>query len=642
MKRCALLIGLLATAAFASNPYGVCAHLPRDEYPRRDDALKMMSAVGIRIVRADIDWSVKRTAEAPWDFSRFDAVLDSAEREGVTVLPILNSPPKWVLPVTEHLDDFRLYVREVMKHVAGRCPTVEVWNEENLPQQGDLANPTNYLKMLKVAHEEIKSASPQTKVAFGGVAEYGYGYLREIYRLGGAKYFDIFCCHPYTLPYAPEGQLDAGLEKLRRLMAEFGDGAKPIWITELGYPTHRNGVGTVETQVFLSGLRIARPDHKHWRVAYAPIVSDGEVPRQFADELLSVLDEGSTVAVCSPKELKTLLATNGADAVVYPMDSEGYPSETVDAVVDFVRRGGILVETGGAPMYFACVTDGAGNIVADKRHNPEADRRRMRIGFTAWWCDADVPKSTPAFATSRALASGFKAHPAGYSATRFVTPQFLEKDDEFIPLVAGKSKSGKELSAAAVLKFNGTYKGAVVVCGLQKGFGPVAHSESQQATYLVRATAIALAEGVEAFFPYEFRAGEHDPYYSEHHFGIVHWNMSPKPAFGAYATLIDRRPSGSVAASGTWHDSAHTMYYPQWTRPNGVKAGMIWSLNKPEEQELAFDSDNVTFMDTWGKPFPARRIGSRRYRVRITDAPIYFSGGRLAHSAAPNDGNRIR
>ena len=121
---------------------------------------------------------------------------------------------------------------------------------------------------------------------------------------------------------------------------------------------------------------------------------------------------------------------------------------------------------------------------------------------------------------------------------------------------------------------------------------------------------------------------------------VVEW--SPKPAFGAYATLIDRRPSGSVAASGTWHDSAHTMYYPQWTRPNGVKAGMIWSLNKPEEQELAFDSDNVTFMDTWGKPFPARRIGSRRYRVRITDAPIYFSGGRLAHSAAPHDCNRIR
>ena len=453
-------------------PYGICAHLPRDEYGQRDDALKMMSAVGIRMVRADLDWTVKKSPDAPWNFSRFDDVLASAAREGVVILPILNTEPKWVRPVTEHLGDFRMYVREVMRHVAGKCPVIEVWNEENLPQRGDLANPTNYLEMLKVAYAEIKTASPETKVAFGGVSEYGYGYLREIYRLGGAKYFDIYCCHPYTLPYAPEGRLDTGLEKLRALMTEFGDGRKPVWITELGYPTHRNGVGTTETQVMLSGLCIARPDKRQWRVAYAPIIADGEVPRQFADELLATLPEGSSVAVCSPTELKTLLATNGADAVVYPMDSEGYPSETVDAVVDFVRRGGTLVETGGAPMYFACVTDDAGNVVADKRHNPEVDRKHMRIGFTAWWCDADVPKSTPAFATSKALASGFKAHPAGYSATRFVTPQYLDEGDEFIPLISGKSKSGKELAAAAVLKFGGS-GGAVIVSGLQKGFGPL-------------------------------------------------------------------------------------------------------------------------------------------------------------------------
>jgi len=608
-------------------PYGICAHLPRDEYGQRDDALKMMSAVGIRMVRADIDWTVKKSPDAPWNFSRFDTVLASAARKGVVILPILNTEPKWARPVTEHLGDFRMYVREVMRHVAGKCPVIEVWNEENLPQRGDLANPTNYLEMLKIAYAEIKAASPETKVAFGGVSEYGYDYLREIYRLGGAKHFDIYCCHPYTLPYAPEGRLDTGLEKLRALMTEFGDGRKPVWITELGYPTHRNGVGTTETQVMLSGLCIARPDKRQWRVAYAPIISDGEVPRQFADELLAVLPEGSSVAVCSPTELKTLLATNGADAVVYPMDSEGYPSETVDAVVDFVRHGGTLVETGGAPMYFACVTDDAGNVVPDKRHNPEVDRRRMRIGFTAWWCDTDVPKSTPAFATSRALESGFKAHPAGYSATRFVTPQYLDEGDEFIPLISGKSKSGKELSAAAVLKFGGA-GGVVIVCGLQTGFGPIAHSESQQASYIVRAATISLTEGVEAFFPYEFRAWEHDPYYSEHHFGIVHWNMAPKPAFGAYATLIDRRPSGSVNAQCTWHDNMRTVYYPQWTRPDGVKAGMIWSQKASADHVLEFDSD-VLFMDMHGKPFPVRRIGSHRYSMHITDNPVYFTGGFL-------------
>ena len=91
--------------------------------------------------------------------------------------------------------------------------------------------------------------------------------------------------------------------------------------------------------------------------------------------------------------------------------------------------------------------------------------------------------------------------------------------------------------AAAVLKFNSDFKGALVVSGLQKGYGPVAHSERQQALYLVRSILVALAEGVEKFYAYELRATEHDPYYSECHFGIVHHNLAPKPAYSAYAPL---------------------------------------------------------------------------------------------------------
>lgn len=621
---------LLGAALSAQSPYGVCAHLSRDEFARRDEALKLMSVAGVRTVRADIDWFVKRTPDAPWDFSAYDKVIASAAREGIVLLPILNAPPKWAVPVSEHLTEFREYVEEAMRHLAGKCPVIEVWNEEDLPGASNLSNPTNYLEVLKIAYETVKAKDPAMKVAFGGVSGFGYGFLRTVYELGGAKYFDVFCCHPYTIPHAPEGRLDTGLEKLRELMSEFGDGGKPVWITELGFPTHRNGVGTVETQVMLSGFRIVRPDRKSWRVAYAPIVPDGRTPSQdFAAELLAVLPEGSTAVCCSPSELKALLATNGADAVVYPMDSEGYPSATVEAVTDFVRRGGVLVETGGAPMYFAYMTDASGGVVTDKSHNPERDRQKVRLGFSAWWLDKDIPKNTKAFATPRALQAGFKAHPAGYGGSRFITPKHLGEGDEFIPLVSGKSHSGKELAAAAVLKFNGDFKGAIIASGIQRGYGPVAHSEEQQAEYLVRSAALALAEGVERFFPYEFRATEHDPYDSESHFGIVHWNLAPKPAYGAYACLADRRPAGSVAANRPWHDKARQSYYPQWLRPDGKKAGMIWTLKAAGERELEFDSDDMSFMTVRGLPLPRRRIASGRYRVRVSDSPVYFTGGHL-------------
>lgn len=46
------------------------------------------------------------------------------------------------------------------------------------------------------------------------------------------------------------------------------------------------------------------------------------------------------------------------------------------------------------------------------------------------------------------------------------------------------------------------------------------------------------AAGVAAYFPYEFRASERDPFYSENHFGLVHRDFTPKPAWKAYAEAI--------------------------------------------------------------------------------------------------------
>ena len=621
-----------AALAVADSPYGVCAHLSRDEFGQRDGILRLMNVAGIANVRFDLDWT---TWEKDHEYPKIAAVLDSAGREGVTALPILGWAPRAVMPVEEKQDEFiaafRPFVADVVRRFDDRFPAFEVWNEPNLPGWWNIPNPTNYVAVLQAAHEEIKAIRPDILVCLGGVSDVGLTYIRAIYELGGAPYFDVVCCHPYTIPFAPEGTLDKKLESLRALMAEFGDAEKPIWITEVGFPTHKNGVGTVETQVLLSGLRIARPDQAAWRVAYASIAPEGKTPPQdFAGELLAVLPAGSTAVCCAPDELRALLAKDGAiDAVVFPMDSEGYPADVVESVTDFVRRGGVLVETGGAPMYFRYRADVGGNVSEDKSGDPAADRRAMRLGFTAWWLDPDVPKSTPVDATPQALAAGFKAHPAGYGGTRFITPEFLQPGDEFIPLIAGKSKSGKEIAAAAVLKFNGDFKGALVVSGLQKGYGPVAHSERQQALYLVRSIMVALAEGVDKFYAYEFRATESDPYYSESHFGIVHRNLAPKPAYAAYATLINRRPAGSVQTPGPWRDEARKLFFPQWTCPDGTAAGAIWTTSGKRTLELAFDSDDVTFMDAFGLPLPPRRIAPKRFAVEISDAPVYFAGGKL-------------
>ena len=621
-------------AAATNSPYGVVAHLQRDEFVQRDGILRLMNVAGISNVRFDIDW-------ADWakdhSYPRIASILDSTEREGVNVLAILDQAPRAALEALpknhdEFLAVWRPFVTDVAKRYGARFHAIEIWNEENLKNSWwNIPDPTNYLAVLKASYEEIKAASPDTPVCLGGVSDIGLPYIRALYELGAAPYFDAVCCHPYTIPHAPEGRLDDKLEQLRALMAEFGDAEKPIWITELGFPTHKNGVGTLETQVLLTGLKLARPDQASWRVAYAPIAQEGVTPPQdFAAELLAVLPAGSTAVCCAPDELRALLAKDDAiDAVVFPMDSEGYPAATLEAVTDFVRRGGVLFEAGGAPVWFPYGVDAGGNVYSDKTRDPVADRRALRVGFTAWWVDPDVPKNSTVFATPRAMAAGLKAHPAGYNGTRFLTPEYLKEGDEFIPLIAGKSNSDKEIAAVAVYKFGSDFKGSVIVCSVLAGWGPIAHSERQQALYLARSILISLASGVEKFYGYEFRATELDPFYSENHFGIVHRNLAPKPAYSAYATLTDRRPAGSLRSSATWRDPARKLYFPQWTRPDGIPAGAIWTAGEKRTLELEFDTGKLSFMDAFGLPLPPRRVGPNRFAVEVSDAPVYFTGGAL-------------
>ena len=75
---CALCILVAAVSAAATNsPYGVVAHLQRDEFIQRDGILRLMNVAGISNVRFDIDWT---SWEKDHALPRVAAVLDAAER----------------------------------------------------------------------------------------------------------------------------------------------------------------------------------------------------------------------------------------------------------------------------------------------------------------------------------------------------------------------------------------------------------------------------------------------------------------------------------------------------------------------------------------------------------------------------------
>ena len=232
-----LVIACLAMSPVAVASFGVCSHLTYGEFADREKSLDLMRVAGIGTVRTDFNWEQIQKSDGSWDFSRTDAVVASAKARGITVLPILDYAHGTLCP-KPHLDSdtWGGFVRRMAERYGKDCPVFEVWNEENHGKR-DLSNPTNYMIVLRRACEEIRSVAPTSKVALGGTAGIPLDYIEELYKLNGRVLFDIMNIHFYSVPKLPEEYFHVELGKLKDLMSRYGDFGKPIWITEIGWPT---------------------------------------------------------------------------------------------------------------------------------------------------------------------------------------------------------------------------------------------------------------------------------------------------------------------------------------------------------------------------------------------------------------------
>ena len=502
---------------------GACAHVTRAEWSGRERTFAMMREAGLGWVRSDFDWrAVQKEPDGPFDWSRYDEIVDCAERHGIKVLPIVGSPPKWERPVQDHPDGWRSFVRAFAEHYAGRIEAAEIWNEENIPSFWPNPDPAAYAETLRIAAEEIRAAAPDMKIVIGGLAGgRPHAFVEALYASGAAPHFDAMAFHPYSWPNPPDVPLAAQIRELRAIMAKHGDGGKPIWITEHGWPTHRASIPARD--MLFAGLRVAAPERVAWRVAYADAHGDVEAGRPIAGEIATALPEGSTTESCGGADFARRLDSGEFDAVVYPF-TEDFPLDTFDAVARFVERGGVLVDFGGCPMYYPFEGEALKEQLPDGAPVREEAWRRLGIEVLFPTRENGLSGLERVFATDEAIGAGMNRDPNGLQCSRFFGRGLLRDGDEMVALATADNAIG----ACVIRRREG---GALILagCGGDKG----GLTEKQQADYLLRSIEIAAREDVKAYFIFEFRAPETDPYYSEHNFGIVHDDFSPKEAYRA-------------------------------------------------------------------------------------------------------------
>jgi hypothetical protein len=211
-----------------------------DTPEKLERAIGMIADAGASYVRQVISWDEVEKRPGEFNFDKYDDLLDRLKRHDLKILAILCYTATWTgrpwnsVPDTEQ---FLNYVEKTVARYKDRIHFWEVWNEPDHPtywktQDGQQA----YVALLKRVYAAIKRIDPAAKVVLGSVG--APPALRQMYQHGAKDFFDIANLHPFTTPLQA-GALDkirSSFDGIKAILEEFGDGAKPVWITELGCP----------------------------------------------------------------------------------------------------------------------------------------------------------------------------------------------------------------------------------------------------------------------------------------------------------------------------------------------------------------------------------------------------------------------
>lgn len=231
-----------STQLLPSSPWGMGLYLYR--YPHSPEGLARMEraaalaqAAGVKWSREEILWHRTEPDKGRLDFSFYDKVVDCAHRHGISVYGLLTYWSSWTRPYTEEgIDDYCRWAAAVVNHYRDRVHHWEVWNEPNIffwsgPKE-------LYPVLLKKAYHAIKEADPTAKILGCSTAGIDAGFIRTC--MDAAAPFDILTIHPYR----SELRDDRFVEELRQTGRLVGD--REVWITEMGWPTHVEGISELQ------------------------------------------------------------------------------------------------------------------------------------------------------------------------------------------------------------------------------------------------------------------------------------------------------------------------------------------------------------------------------------------------------------
>jgi Bacterial Ig domain len=209
--------------------------------------------------RMFVGWAAGEPSRGGYDrfyLDRVAAEVRAFHARGVKVLLVLQTTPGWAAgprgagpaPPGDPGD----YARFAAQLVRLTGPdALEIWNEHDSETFWRGApDPAGYAALLRATYPVVKGVDPSVTVVTGGLVGNNYEFLQQMYAAGAAGSFDAVGVHtdtaclltsPAEFYREPNGRVGrfsfTGYREVHNVMAANGDGAKGVWMTEIGWNT---------------------------------------------------------------------------------------------------------------------------------------------------------------------------------------------------------------------------------------------------------------------------------------------------------------------------------------------------------------------------------------------------------------------
>ena len=241
-----------------------------------DDILSLISRSGFDSFRQDLAWNdievTKGHYSIPSKLEINDVLIKQASDHNLSPLVILgygnNNYNAGGYPTTgQDINAFSDYAKWVATRYKGKVPYYEIWNEwtvgTGMKGKGDIPSSDVYLQLVKETSIAIKSVDPSAKIlaaSMNPISPNGRrldisdtAWFNQLIDRGIFNYIDGISIHPYSFLNADKSLRNP--EYNIKKIDDFYNSIKlknpkgiPIYITEVGVPTHAGLGGVSEEQ----------------------------------------------------------------------------------------------------------------------------------------------------------------------------------------------------------------------------------------------------------------------------------------------------------------------------------------------------------------------------------------------------------